>query len=63
LPDAVVFPEKFEQISKLLQICNREKIPVIAYGAGSGLEGGVNAIHVIFFQHLNCSLIRKKRIN
>jgi D-lactate dehydrogenase (cytochrome) len=31
------------QISKLLEICNRNRTPVIAYGAGSGFEGGINA--------------------
>lgn len=46
LPDAVVYPEKVEQISKLLAFCNRNKIPVIPWGAGSGFEGGVNAIKV-----------------
>ena len=44
LPDAVVYPEKVEQISKLLRICNAKRIPVIPFGAGSGFEGGVNAI-------------------
>ena len=46
LPDAVVFPENESQISKLLALCNANKIPVIAYGAGSGFEGGINAIGV-----------------
>lgn len=44
LPDAVVYPENVEQISKLLAFCNRNKIPVIPWGAGSGFEGGVNAV-------------------
>ncbi|RNA09021.1 putative D-lactate mitochondrial [Brachionus plicatilis] len=43
-PDIVVFPEKTEQISKILQFCNKNKIPAIPYGAGSGFEGGINAI-------------------
>lgn len=45
LPDAVVFPEKVEQISALLKICNQKKIPVIPFGAGSGFEGGINALN------------------
>jgi FAD/FMN-containing dehydrogenase len=45
-PDAVVYPETAEQISKLLQLCNTNRIPVIPFGAGSGFEGGVNAVRV-----------------
>lgn len=44
MPDAVVYPETVDQISRLLKICNKHKIPVIPFGAGSGFEGGVNAI-------------------
>ena len=44
LPDVVVYPENVDQIKKLLNICNSNKIPVIAFGAGSGFEGGVNAV-------------------
>ena len=47
LPDLVVYPENVEQISKILRICNANKIPVIPFGAGSGFEGGINAVHVI----------------
>ena len=36
MPDAVVYPENAEQISKLMKYCNRNKIPVIPFGAGSG---------------------------
>jgi D-lactate dehydrogenase (cytochrome) len=39
MPDYVVFPENVQQISKLLNICNRNGIPVIPYGVGSGFEG------------------------
>lgn len=54
LPDLVVYPENVEQISKILKICNANKIPVIPFGAGSGFEGGINAVHVIiqFFSFL-----------
>jgi FAD/FMN-containing dehydrogenase len=48
LPDLVVYPENVEQISKILKICNSNKIPVIPFGAGSGFEGGINAVQVLF---------------
>ncbi|QCT94909.1 FAD-binding protein [Caminibacter mediatlanticus TB-2] len=39
-PDAVVFPENEEEISKILKYCNEEKIAIIPRGAGSGFTGG-----------------------
>lgn len=47
-PDVVVFPQNTDQISKVLQFCNKNNIPAIPYGAGSGFEGGINAIKVKF---------------
>ena len=40
-PSAVVMPHSTEEISKVLKYCNAEKIPVVAFGAGSSLEGHV----------------------
>ncbi|EDM24263.1 FAD-binding oxidoreductase [Caminibacter mediatlanticus] len=39
-PDAVVFPENEEEVSKILKYCNEEKIAIIPRGAGSGFTGG-----------------------
>ena len=39
-PDAVVFPENEEEVSKVLKYCNDEKIAIIPRGAGSGFTGG-----------------------
>ena len=39
-PDAVVFPENEEEVSKILRYCNDNKIAVIPRGAGSGFTGG-----------------------
>lgn len=33
-------------MSEILKICNENRIPVIPFGTGTGLEGGVNAIVV-----------------
>ncbi|TDH34219.1 FAD-binding protein [Pseudohoeflea suaedae] len=43
LPDAVVFPESAEEVKTVVQICAEHKVPVIPFGAGSSLEGHVNA--------------------
>ena len=39
-PDAVVFPENEEEVSKILKYCNDNKIAIIPRGAGSGFTGG-----------------------
>ena len=44
LPDAVVFPNSTEEVSSILKICNKYKIPVIPFGAGTSLEGQVVGI-------------------
>src|SRR3954470_5189700 len=40
LPDLVVKPATPEQISEILKLCNKHKIPVTPRGAGTGLSGG-----------------------
>ena len=41
LPQLVAWPETTAEVSALLALANREKIPVTPYGAGSGALGGV----------------------
>ena len=40
LPEAVVFPENEEHISKILKLANLEKFNIVPRGAGTGLSGG-----------------------
>jgi glycolate dehydrogenase FAD-linked subunit len=40
MPDAVAFPGTPEEISRIFQLANRERFPVIPRGAGSGKSGG-----------------------
>ncbi len=40
LPDLVVHPALTEEISAVLKLANREKIPVVPRGAGCGFSGG-----------------------
>jgi D-lactate dehydrogenase (cytochrome) len=44
-PDAVVFPQSAEDVQQIVHICARYRVPVIAFGVGSSLEGHVNAPH------------------
>jgi D-lactate dehydrogenase (cytochrome) len=40
-PDVVVFPNDTEEVSSIVRICARHRVPVIAYGTGTSLEGNV----------------------
>ncbi|WP_282169009.1 FAD-binding oxidoreductase [Ruegeria atlantica] len=42
-PDAVVFPHSTEEVSEIVKTCAMHKVPVIAFGTGTSLEGHVNA--------------------
>ena len=44
-PDAVVFPENTAEVAQIVGLCGKHGVPVIAFGAGSSLEGHVLAIH------------------
>ncbi|MEC7761454.1 MAG: FAD-linked oxidase C-terminal domain-containing protein [Pseudomonadota bacterium] len=43
LPDCVIFVETTDDICDVLRICKDHRTPVIAFGAGTSLEGHVNA--------------------
>lgn len=40
MPDAVVFPNTTEEVSRIVKAANQYRVPVIPRGAGSGLSGG-----------------------
>lgn len=40
LPDAVVHASSTEQVAQIVKMANREKIPIVPRGAGSGFSGG-----------------------
>jgi len=39
-PLIVVLPETIEQVQRVLRVCARQRVPVVARGAGTGLSGG-----------------------
>lgn len=67
-PDAVCFARTNEEVSAIVQLCAAGKIPVIAFGAGTSLEGhvqatkggicinlsGMNAVHEVNNDDLDC---------
>src|SRR5271167_821103 len=44
-PDAVVFPQSTEDVQQVVRLCASERVPVIGFGAGTSLEGQINAPH------------------
>ncbi len=44
IPDAVVFAETTEEVSEIVRLCAAERVPVIAFGAGTSLEGHLTAV-------------------
>ena len=42
-PDAVLYPQSTEEVQEIVRICAERRVPVIAFGTGTSLEGHVNA--------------------
>src|SRR5260370_33940613 len=42
-PDAVVFPQNIDDVQEIVRTCAAHRVPVIAFGTGTSLEGHVNA--------------------
>ena len=40
-PDAVVYPESTDEVTRVLAWANEQRVPVVAFGAGTSLEGHV----------------------
>lgn len=43
-PDVVVFATSTEDVSNIVKLCAKHKVPVIPYGAGTSLEGHLSAL-------------------
>ena len=44
-PDAVVFPQSTDEIVDIVRLCSEHRVPIIPFGAGTSLEGHLNAPH------------------
>ena len=55
-PDAIAYPESTEDVSRIVSICAAAKLPVVAWGAGTSLEGQALAVQggvVVDFSRMN----------
>ncbi len=55
-PEAVIKPRTVDEISAIMKICNKERIPVTPRGGGTGLSGGALA-------HLGGVVLSMERMN
>src|SRR5438552_14138668 len=44
-PDIVCFPHSNDEVAAIATISARRQVPIVPYGAGTSLEGHVNAIY------------------
>jgi D-lactate dehydrogenase (cytochrome) len=45
LPDVVVYPHSNEEVAAIVRLCHAARVPVIAFGVGTSLEGHVAALY------------------
>jgi len=62
-PAAVVYAESIEDVQALLSFCNKHKIPVSAWGAGSSLTGAVVTDGVILEMSRMNKIIKVDTVN
>lgn len=57
-PDAVVYPTTTQEVVQIVQECALARVPLIPFGAGTSLEGQVQAV----FGGISCDLSQMDRI-
>ncbi|SMY22831.1 unnamed protein product [Zymoseptoria tritici ST99CH_1A5] len=55
-PAAVVWPRNTEEVSMIARVCSKHNVPMVAFGAGSSVEGNFSSPHsgiTIDFTHMD----------
>ncbi len=56
-PDAVIHPRDKEDVKKVVEYCNSQRIPIVTYGGGSGVVLGIRAdkggVALVMRTHMN----------
>jgi D-lactate dehydrogenase (cytochrome) len=55
-PDCVVFPLSNDEVAAVARLCHEHRVPIIPFGTGTAVEGGVVAIHggvCVDLSHMN----------
>ncbi len=55
-PDCVVFPLSNDEVAAVASLCHKSRVPIIPFGTGTAVEGGVVAIHggvCVDLSHMN----------
>ena len=51
-PDGVFFPKTSDEVQTVVKLCSKWKVPIIPFGVGTSLEGGVGALAEIGRAHV-----------
>ncbi|MGE3315608.1 MAG: FAD-binding oxidoreductase, partial [Planctomycetaceae bacterium] len=43
-PDAVVYPTNTSEVAEAVRICAKHRVPIVPFGTGTGVEGGILAV-------------------
>src|SRR6516162_9405425 len=55
-PEAVAFPHSADEVVRIVKLCAEKRVPIIAFGAGTSLEGHLNAPYggiALDFSHMD----------
>ncbi len=55
-PEAVAFPHTADEVVRIVKLCAEKRVPIVAFGAGTSLEGHLNAPYggiALDFSHMD----------
>ncbi|RWR99393.1 hypothetical protein B4U79_18571 [Dinothrombium tinctorium] len=45
-PDVVAWPSNIQHVVDIIKLCYHSNVPIIPFGTGTGMEGGIGALRV-----------------